>query len=159
MAAQSDYLDSLTQHFQTVPLVKQISEKSGLPASYVAIGFIGFSFMLVLFGICSGLMVNVVGILYPAYVSFKAIESKETDDDKQWLTYWVIFAGYSFLDHFIDILFFWFPFYHTIKLIVLVWLFWPKTLGAIWVYNHIVSPFLKQHEGFIDAALGGDKSS
>lgn len=157
--AQSEYLDSLTKHFETVPYVKMISEKTGLPASYLAIGSVAFAFLLVLFGICSSLLVNIVGILYPAYVSFKAIESKETDDDKQWLTYWVIFAGYSFLDHFIDILFFWFPFYHTIKLIVLVWLFWPNTLGAIWVYQHIAGPFLKKHEKLIDSALGGDKSS
>ena len=39
-------------------------------------------FLLVLLGLGSNFIVNVVGILYPAYMSFKAIESDDEEDDK-----------------------------------------------------------------------------
>ena len=37
-------------------------------------------------------VVSGVGVLYPAYASFKTLESPADDDDKQWLTYWVVYA-------------------------------------------------------------------
>ena len=147
------YLEELSEHFKTVPVVKQISEKTGAPVAYVAIGAMAFTLLLVAFGICSGFIVNVVGILYPAYMSFKAIESPDTEDDKQWLPYWMVFSGYSFLDHFMDYLFFWVPFYQVIKMLVLVYMFWPQTRGAIKVYNILVYPFLHANQEKIDYAF------
>jgi receptor expression-enhancing protein 5/6 len=32
---------------------------------------------------------NLIGWGLPAYLSIKALESPSTNDDKQWLTYWV----------------------------------------------------------------------
>eukprot|EP00362_Geleiidae_sp_MMETSP1317_P000207 CAMPEP_0201282670 /NCGR_PEP_ID=MMETSP1317-20130820/6345_1 /ASSEMBLY_ACC=CAM_ASM_000770 /TAXON_ID=187299 /ORGANISM="Undescribed Undescribed, Strain Undescribed" /LENGTH=70 /DNA_ID=CAMNT_0047596163 /DNA_START=187 /DNA_END=399 /DNA_ORIENTATION=- len=63
---------------------------------------------------------DTVGIIYPAYLSFKAIESKESEDDVQWLTYWVLFSCLHVIDGFSDILFFWLPAYDICKLIFVV---------------------------------------
>jgi receptor expression-enhancing protein 5/6 len=38
------------------------------------------------------LVSDLVGFVYPAYASFKAIDSADPNDDTQWLTYWVVFA-------------------------------------------------------------------
>ena len=35
---------------------------------------------------------DMVGFIYPMYMSIKAIESVEKADDSQWLTYWLIFS-------------------------------------------------------------------
>lgn len=32
-------------------------------------------------------------------MSLSSIYSKEIDEDKQWLTYWVIFGGVNFIDY------------------------------------------------------------
>ena len=48
---------------------------------------------------------SIVGIAWPGYMSFRSLETFDPNDEKQWLTYWVIFAcletvevfGYWFL--------------------------------------------------------------
>ena len=35
---------------------------------------------------------SVVGVAFPGYMSFKSLETFDPSDEKQWLTYWVIFA-------------------------------------------------------------------
>ena len=47
--------------------------------------------------------------------SIKAINSEEKDDDTQWLTYWVVYAVFSVLEFFTDLLLSWFPFYFLLK--------------------------------------------
>jgi hypothetical protein len=42
------------------------------------------------------------------------------------------------------------PFYHFGKVCFLIWLFNPATLGAAKLYNGILKPFIKKHEGKID---------
>ena len=88
----------------------------------------------------------------PAYASFKAIETANPEDDKQWLTYWVVFAAFNIVEVFVDIIMFWFPFYYPFKFGFLIYCFLPQTKGAIFIYENVVQPFLKKHEGSIDAA-------
>ncbi len=52
---------------------------------------------------------QIVGFVYPAYASFKAIESPDKHDDTMWLTYWVVFAVFSIAETFSDTLLWWFP--------------------------------------------------
>ena len=70
------------------------------------------------------------GILYPAYMSFKALETPTADDDKQWLTYWIMHAIMQFVEYFADILISWFPFYYPGKLALLMWLMHPEFKGG-----------------------------
>jgi receptor expression-enhancing protein 5/6 len=37
----------------------------------------------------------VIGFVYPLIASVKAIETETLDDDKQWLTYWIIFVFFK----------------------------------------------------------------
>lgn len=146
-------LDKLAKHFDEVPFIKQLSVRTGVPSSQIIIGLIAFLLFFVIIGFGANLIVQIVGILYPAYMSFKAIESPGEEDDKLWLTYWTVFALYNFADRFVDYLFFWVPFYHAIKLIVLVYMFFPTTRGAIKFYNIVARPIFKAWEAQIDAAI------
>ena len=153
MDQANQYIDSLSVHFDGIPWIKNTADRFNLKSAHVALLVIGLSFALVLSGVLDDFTCNMIGIIYPAYLSFKAIETQESDDDKQWLTYWVVFAIYNILDDFSSILFFWLPFYYPIKLLVLLWMVWPKTRGAQVIYDVVVKKLLKTYEAQIDAKL------
>ena len=60
-----------------------------------------------------------IGFVYPAYCSVRALESRSKDDDTKWLTYWVVFALFSVIEFFSDILVGWVPFYWLTKVTII----------------------------------------
>lgn len=100
------------------------------------------------------------GTLYPAYKSYKAVRTKDTKEYVKWMMYWIVFAIYSVLENFLDlVLGFWFPFYFPIKILFIVWLLSPWTKGASILYRKWVHPTLNQHEKEIDALIESAKSN
>jgi len=104
---------------------------------------------LVMLGIGQTYMTNIIGVAYPAFMSFIALESNEADDDKQWLTYWVCFGAFNIVDQFAGIILQFIPFYYFLKVGFLVYLFHPSTLGATSVYNTVLLPHIKAYESRI----------
>jgi len=75
-------------------------------------------------------------------MSFHALESKKDEnDDKQWLTYWVVFGAFNIIDQFAGFVLHFIPFYYVLKLVVLILLFHPKFQGATWVYNNYIQEY------------------
>lgn len=147
------YLDKLGKSTQTWPGVKQLSEKTGLSAGHIVAAAIGLVVLLVFLGIGSDLIVELIGIFYPVFMSLKAIESKQAEDDKLWLTYWVVYGLYTVIDSLALVFYTWIPFYYPIKLIVLTWLFAPQTRGAVQVYDGFIRTYLLKHEREIDFGI------
>ncbi|OQR96017.1 hypothetical protein ACHHYP_17308 [Achlya hypogyna] len=98
-------------------------------------------------------VVTSVGVLYPAYASYKALETPAKDDDKQWLTYWVVFSITSSAEEIAERVVSYLPGYYVLKCIFLVWLMLPKTRGAIYVYERFLQPLLKKYEPLLDTKL------
>jgi receptor expression-enhancing protein 5/6 len=84
----------------------------------------------------------VVGLVFPTLESMKAIESHQTGDDKQWLTYWVCYSTLLSLETVAWSLLIWIPFYRLVRVGLMAWLSLPNFSGAAWVYDALVRPFL-----------------
>ena len=145
--------------------MEKVAELTGMEVGqlsrYALIGGI----VLCMFGIADSYITCVLGVAYPVFMTFLALESKGTDDDKQWLTYWVVFGLFNIIDQFAGFVLHWIPFYYFLKLCFLVYLFHPSTKGATTVYNFWVLPYLSEYNKTLDDAqkklsglIGGDKT-
>jgi receptor expression-enhancing protein 5/6 len=79
--------------------------------------------------------------LYAGLMSFRALQSDGLDDDKQWLTFWLLFSLFEFAAMVLNVLGGIIPFYVELKLGGLVFLGFFK--GAQYLYP-ILEPFLLQ---------------
>lgn len=95
----------------------------------------------------------VAGISYPAYASFKALESPSPHDDKQWLTYWAVYGICTSMETVSARFLSWFPGYYFAKMLVLIWMMLPRTKGALILYTSAIRPLLKAYEPVIDRKL------
>ncbi|OMJ95872.1 hypothetical protein SteCoe_595 [Stentor coeruleus] len=146
-------IDTLTENTRNLPVVKDIAQKAGVSTGHVSLGFIAFITLFMFLGIGADLITDLIGMFYPMFMSFKALESKGADDDKLWLTYWVVFALFKVVDDWSGVFFFWLPFYYPIKLAFLIYLFAPQTKGAIMLYDKVIKDFMVKHQTKIEAGL------
>ncbi|ETW20487.1 hypothetical protein PFFVO_00540 [Plasmodium falciparum Vietnam Oak-Knoll (FVO)] len=146
----SRVFNNIDDYVKKYPFLNNIGKKFGVKPSYIIVPFSVFLFLSLVFGWGAAIICNVVGFAYPAYQSFKAVESQSRDETKLWLTYWVVFSLFFFIEYLIDIILFWVPFYYLIKLLFLLYLYMPQVRGAVMVYNYIIRPILLKHEKMID---------
>ncbi|GFR31177.1 receptor expression-enhancing protein 2 [Trichonephila clavata] len=101
--------------------------------------------------IVSRLVILLLGTLYPAYASYKAVKTKNVKEYVKWMMYWIIFALFTCVETFADILVsFWLPFYYEMKILFVLWLLSPATRGSSIMYRRFVHPQLTKHEKEID---------
>jgi len=146
-------VDNLSKDFEKCTPVVFVANKTGLkPGHIVGASFI-VGLLLIITGIASDFITAIFGFLYPAYMSFKALESAEEGDDVQWLTYWVVFVLMTFLDTAFGFVLSFIPLYHVLKLVFYIYLFYPKSKGATVIYESFLKPLLKKYESKIDSTL------
>jgi receptor expression-enhancing protein 5/6 len=126
LAVQIDYI---TKQIQKSPYAKyavKFEETTKVNPAYVLLGFAAITIALVFAGIGGSLITNLVGFVYPMLCSIRAIESRQTEDDTQWLTYWVVYAFFNLLDSLSSYILYWIPFFYPLKLVLLLWCMLPQ---------------------------------
>ena len=121
-------------------LLTTASSAAGLKKEYLALCGIAFPFLLLLMMGGAHFIVDLVAYLYPAYASVRAIESDGTEDDTQWLTYWLVFSLFKLMEGVADSILQYIPFYFVVKITFLVWCFYPGIDGAKVVYEYVIKP-------------------
>ncbi|EDV26498.1 Receptor expression-enhancing protein 6 [Trichoplax sp. H2] len=135
-------------------VLNQIEEQTGVQKIYQVGGLGGFLAFYMAVGYGAQILCNVLGFAYPAVASIKAIESEGSRDDRQWLTYWVVYAVFNILEYFSDLLLSWFPFYFLMKLLFLCWCMAPVSWnGSHIIYFKIIRPWFLRHEQEIERDL------
>lgn len=121
--------------------LKEVEESTGYHKVFFFVGLI-----LAIMGVISfiggaKLLVDLLGFVYPAYMSFKSMDSG-SKDDTQWLTYWVVFSFISIAEGvcawFIGLI----PFYYYLKSGAVVWMYHPSMRGAETIYSQALRPLL-----------------
>jgi receptor expression-enhancing protein 5/6 len=136
-------------------LLDVAEQKTGVKRLYLVAGAVAFISLWLIFGYGAQLLCNSIAFVYPAYASIKAVESKQTADDTKWLMYWVVFAFFSVMEFFSDILLNWFPLYWLAKCVFLIWCFAPvASNGTNVIYFRIVRPLFLKHHGQVDGFVG-----
>merc|ERR1719174_885903 len=141
---------------------REVAEFLGVEPAQVALAFIVFLLGFLLFGIGGNLITQLVGFVYPAYESFKALEP---DNEKRenprmmrtWLTYWIVYSLFSVVEVFVDYILYWIPLYYMLKLVFLIWLMIPRLGGAELVYKVLIEPSLRQYRKQIDGKIDDAK--
>ncbi|XP_060088641.1 receptor expression-enhancing protein 6 [Heteronotia binoei] len=135
-------------------LLGNLEAKSGVKRYYLATGSIAFLGFYLMFGYGASLLCNLIGFVYPAYASIKAIESSSKDDDTMWLTYWVVYGLFSVAEFFSDTFLCWFPFYYAGKCLFLLWCMAPITWnGSQVLYHSFIRPWFLKHHQTVDSVL------
>jgi len=152
------YIAQLDKELAKHPLAIQFEKTTHVPKAYAVLGSGSLFVILLFFNIAGPLLTNFLGWIYPAYASFKALETKETADDTHWLTYWVIYGLVSTLEYFSNWLTYYIPFFYILKAAFLIWLYSPQFRGAQYLYITVVRPYLRTRTNWIDDQVSNVKN-
>lgn len=135
-------------------VIEKVEKTTGVQRIYLAYGLICIMAFWLLLGYGAQILCNFIGFLYPGYASFKAIESENKDDDKQWLIYWVVYGSFALVELGTDLFLFWIPFYWFFKCAFLIWCMVPQSWnGSNFLYYKFIRPFVLRYEDKIESAL------
>ena len=126
--------------------MEQVKQFTGLSDQQIAKYGLGLGVVCVMFGIGASYITCLLGVAYPAFMSFLALESGNEAETTQWLTYWVVFGLFNIVDQFAGFILHFIPFYYFLKLGFLVYLFHPSFKGATYVYENYLKEAVKPVE-------------
>jgi len=129
--------------------LKRLYTLTSIPIIYMLFGLICI-FLLSIY-IFSGIraITNVIGVIYPGYMSLKALKNEDVKQDMLWLSYWIWYGLFTMIESITDILLFWIPLYEFFKMGFYIYLYAPNTKGALFLYRKILQPLvikLQQYE-------------
>ncbi|OWM74989.1 hypothetical protein CDL15_Pgr021340 [Punica granatum] len=95
------------------------------------------------------------GYVYPAYECYKTVEKNkpEIEQLRFWCQYWILVAILTVCERIGDAFVSWIPMYSEAKLAFIIYLWYPKTKGATYVYDAFFRPYVAKHENDIDHNL------
>ena len=133
-----------------------IQEKTGIKGIFVILGLL-LCVIFVYFNIFDTIITNLVGTLYPAFWTIKSLEQNLIEDQKKWLTYWIVFGLFIIVDIASPVIVKFIPFYFVAKIIFLILLFMPGSNLCGLIYYLVVKKIFRYYEDKIDSYVVGAK--
>ncbi|KAJ9115998.1 hypothetical protein QFC24_006839 [Naganishia onofrii] len=144
--ASQRQLNALDRELSKYGFLNEFEARTNVPKTYGVLGLgttLAGLILLNLFGMAQPIT-NLVGWALPTYLSCRALESPAQGDDKQWLTYWIIFGLLNLVESAaLRVVLYYFSQYFTFKLAFLIWLLYPGANNAQKVYYSLVRPLFQ----------------
>jgi len=132
-----------------IPALVIGAEKAGVNPGLILAG-VGSVAALILICIQGWTMMIVfVTVLYPTVHSIRAIESPGKDDDKVWLTYWMVFGLFNVAETYFGFIFYFIPYWDWLRLVLFIWLLLPQFNGSKILYETVIRKLLDQNKDLI----------
>ena len=140
-------MEKFNKEVEKIPGLKELAQTTNLPAGIFIVIGVALGVILVAFGVSfSSVIVQFIGVVYPIYKSIQALETESTvEDDRQWLTYWFIFSLFQLAESLFGWLLAYIPLFFLIKLLFIIWLQNPLTLGAHVIYEKMLKKYLTKY--------------
>jgi receptor expression-enhancing protein 5/6 len=123
------------------PYLNIAEQKTGVNRVIIFLVFVGVITLYLLFGSYAGFLSHIITFAYPAIGSLRALETRRTDDDTKWLTYWVVFGFLGIFEHFGEAVLSVLPFYYVVKTGFQLWLCLPGVQnGSLIIYERLLRP-------------------
>ncbi|XP_055335292.1 receptor expression-enhancing protein 5-like [Paramacrobiotus metropolitanus] len=127
------------------PYLTIVEQKTNIPRSAIFLVVVGIITLYLLFGAHAGFLSHLITFVYPALGSLRALETQRKDDDKKWLTYWVVFGFLGLFEHFGESVLSVLPFYYVLKTGFQLWLCLPGVQnGSLIIYDRLLRPVAKR---------------
>ena len=134
-----------------LPVLVDISAKVNVNPGLLLAGIGGIVGIVLMVLQGWAILVTSLTVFYPMIFSIRAIESEGEDDDKQWLTYWMVFGCCNVIETFFGfILRNTIPYWELVRLLFFVWLLLPQTNGAKVMFESVISPQLEKNKHLIE---------
>jgi receptor expression-enhancing protein 5/6 len=128
------------------PYFEKAEKLTGVKRIVIAQALLGILSLYLIVGRAAQFVCNLIGFAFPAYKSLVALETSNKEDDSKWLTYWVVFAAFSVVEFFSDVLLSWFPLYWLAKVAFLLWCSADiPNGGSAVIYNRVIRPVFLRH--------------
>ena len=144
------YFEALDKLAKTQPKFDEVVKKQGLRPGHVMAGLIVLAMLFLVLFQGYAIICALLTCVYPMIASIRAIESKDENDDKMWLSFWCIYGIFQTVEMFFGFILSYIPFYSWIRLGFFIYLMHPETQGAEVLYRRFFSPFLKAHQKEIE---------
>jgi len=128
--------------------LKVLQERTKIPLVYM-FGAIMFMSLIIIY-MFSGIraITNIVGVVYPGYMSLKALRKEDKLEDMLWLSYWIWYGLFTMIESITDLFLSWIPMYELMKMAFYIYLYAPNVKGALFLYRKVLEPLIIQLEKY-----------
>ena len=139
---QTETIDTIllriSNDFSEVQPLFDVAKLLKVHPTYVILGVFLLLFVPINLGLFPHFFVSVLGFLYPSYMSVKTMDHLKKENQRQWLTYWLVFCFLEIFNCLFMLIFSMIlPFFYPLKALFLIWLFYPKSKGATILFEKV----------------------
>ena len=134
-----------------IPPVKNLAKSVGVNTGTILAGFLFVLCVIFLLFEGFAIVVTIGCVVYPGLLSIRAIESPEADDDKVWLTYWMVYGTLHVAETFVPFIFYLIPYWGLLRPALFLWMI--QFGGAEWIHRTVVQSLLQQHRSTVISFL------